>query len=135
MPGIGSLGPGCSPQQALESLVGSASSVVMISSPSCWYAGDFTMRGTHTERKWSIDVSPPALLPVASGPLQGASCPSLQRLGVMNEKLRVVDRWCRSCRSFGSGTTRFLHAPESRTEWKYTNGLCRAAYWSLAVAD
>src|SRR3954468_4333311 len=108
MPGIGSLGPGCSPQQALESLVGSASSVVMISSPSCWYAGDLTMRGTHTERKWSIDVSPPALLPVASGPLQGASCPSLQRLGGNKEKFAGVRRGARVVRDFGQGHTALL---------------------------
>src|SRR5438270_713917 len=74
MPGIGSDGPGCSPQQAVESDV-LASSVVMMRRPSRWNAGDFLMRGTHTDRKWSTDTSPPLLPPVASLPLHGASWP------------------------------------------------------------
>ena len=96
MPGIGSDGPGCSPQQAVESDV-LASSVVMMRRPSRWNAGDFLIRGTHTDRKWSTDTSPPLLPPVASLPLHGASWPSSQRLGVMNEKLGVVRTLFRSC--------------------------------------
>ena len=71
-PGSGEFGPGCSPQHAPASLA-AASSVVMMSSPSFWNAGEASIFGTHTDRKLSIDVRPPALEPFASVPTQGAS--------------------------------------------------------------
>ena len=64
------------------------------------------------------------------------SCPSLQRSGVMKVKLAVLESLARSPGKFFSGTTFALHrASSSMIEWKYTNGLCRVAYWSLAAAD
>src|SRR3954471_568201 len=96
MPGCGSLGPGCSLQHADASSAVSASSEVMMISPSRLNAGDCLIRGTHTDRKWSMETSPPALLPVASGPAQLVSCPSLHRLGVMNVNRGVVEICFRS---------------------------------------
>src|SRR3954469_20372426 len=88
-PGIGEFGPGCSPQHAPASLA-AASSVVTRRSPSFLNAGDASIFGTHTDRKWSIEVRPPAFEPLASLPVHGASWPSLQRLGVMKEKFGVL---------------------------------------------
>jgi hypothetical protein len=58
----------------------SDSSKVMIRRPFCLNAGEPVMRGTQVRRKVLTCASPPGW-PLA----QGASWPSLHRLGVMNE--------------------------------------------------
>src|SRR6478609_769934 len=87
------------------------------------------MIGTQCLRNRFADSNPPG-----SPFTHGRSWPSWQRLGVMNEKLGVVDADSRSFESAGRGTTRRLHDGESITEWKYMNGLCFVAYWSAGVA-
>src|SRR6476469_2290237 len=103
MPGIGVFSPAGSPQQAVESLVLDSSSV-MISSPSCWNAGEPVMTGTHFARNASAAIRSPSLVPLAFGPAHGvASWPSLHRFGVIQLKLRVVDTDERSPGSVVSG--------------------------------
>jgi hypothetical protein len=53
----------------------------------------------------------------------------------MNARFGVVSVLARSAARCGSGTTLRSQDPLSIREWKYTNGLCRAAYWSFAAAD
>jgi hypothetical protein len=48
--------------------------------------------------------------------------------------LGVLEEDARSAGSRSSGTSLALHAGVSVSEWKYTNGLCRVAYWSVALA-
>src|SRR5580704_48197 len=113
----------------------------------CLYAGEPRMEGIQAWRNWSAAVRPPTWPPVLLGPAQVASCPSLQRLGVMKPKRGVVlslfRSWARCPDGDGvpladrvpSGTTLAPHSPVlSMTEWNQMNGLCRAAYWSVAVA-
>ena len=84
-PGSGVLKPGCSLQQALESVVPSrgspsASSNVTSSRPLSLKAGEFVIRGTQSWRNefaWVIPPGPPSA--------HGVSWPSLQRSGVMKE--------------------------------------------------
>src|SRR3954465_8280278 len=101
----------------------------MISIPLSAYAGDARMRGTHVCRNLSSPANPP-------GPPSAhvASCPSLHRSGVTNENVAVVDAWARSAGRLERGTSSAAHAGRSMIEWKYTYGLCLAAYWSVALA-
>src|SRR5215831_14217866 len=115
-------GPGTCPQHE-ERSSDNASSNVMMSKPSSRNACDWVTIGTQCLRKRFADSKPPGS-PFA----HGRSCPSWQRLGVMNEKFAVVDEVSRSFKSTGSGTIRRLHDGESITEWKYMNGLCFVAY-------
>src|SRR5438067_13711644 len=77
-PGFVVFGPGCSLQQALASLDSASSNVTTIMAPSA-YAGEDSIRGTQVWRNASALRSPPG-----SPSTHGASCPSWQRLGVMN---------------------------------------------------
>src|SRR6476620_285230 len=113
MPGIGVFGPLGLPQHALASPDTSASSNVIASNPSFWYAGDDMMRGTQTFSKSLMDCRPPGL-PSA----QPVSCPSLHRSGVIQVKFAVVLALLRSALSRVSGPTLRSHAPESSSEWK-----------------
>src|SRR5690242_7367828 len=99
------------------------------------YAFDAWIFGTICATNALALVSPPApgVAPSAPGPLHGESWPSSQRFGVM--KFQVAT-WllARSVASCVNGTTCAAHglvaAPlgVSISEWKYTNGLWRAAY-------
>ncbi len=124
MPGIGVLSPAGSWQQAAVSLIDD-SSKVMKSRPSRWKASDRMMVGTHLARNASAAMRSPSLVPFAFLPLQGVpSWPSLQRLGVIQEKFGVVATDFRSSARGGSATTCDSHRPgTSRIEWKYTKGL------------
>src|SRR5665213_2785855 len=91
MPGRAEAGPGVSLQQAVA-LAGfppsvSASSKVTSKRPSFLNAGELVMRGTQVCRKVSMLVRPESL---PCWLTQGASWPSLHRLGVMKLKLGVV---------------------------------------------
>src|SRR5205823_13095173 len=95
MPGNGELGPNVSPQQLVASCP-SDSSARISNKPSFPNAGDASIFGTYVDRKWSTDVRPPAFDPVASLPVHGASWPSSQRFGTMNDNCGVVDAYARS---------------------------------------
>ena len=97
MPGWDEAGPGTSLQQAVA-LAGfppsvSASSKVTSRSPSFLNAGELVIMGTQVWRKASTLVRPESL---PCWLTQGASWPSLQRLGVMKLKSGVVDMDLRS---------------------------------------
>src|SRR5690348_9258090 len=82
MPGSGLSGPGPSPQHADESDCGPPDSSKLITrSPSCLNAAELVINGTQVDRKLSMSAS--ALGPDCSL-VQGKSCPSSHRSGVMN---------------------------------------------------
>src|SRR5262249_35085013 len=124
-------GPTPSPQQARESSVTpSDSSAVITRSPSLRNAGDDRILGIQVLNHWFAARNPP-------GPpsAQRESCPSWQRSGVMEVRLRVVEDFFRSRGRSDSGLTRALqYAGRAVMDRKYTNGLCRLAYCSLADA-
>src|SRR5579862_835997 len=139
MPGKGESGPGPSLQQALASPGKDPSSKVISSMPSCWYAGELRIFGTHVCRNRSISAT--ALVAGLFTFEQGKSCPSSHRLGTMNERLGVVARLPRSVarpvvpvgapdgsapETLPSGTTcASQYEGSSMTEWKYTKGSWR----------
>src|SRR5690348_10130087 len=88
MPGNGEFGPGPSPQPDDESgglPPNSASSKVTTSMPSRRNAGDARIFGIQVASQASALTSPPG-----RPSTHGASWPSSQRFGVMNERFGVV---------------------------------------------
>src|SRR6185503_10904886 len=131
-PLFGVFGNCASLQHALASALvseASASSNVIRSRPSRLKAAEPVMRGTHWRSHASALTRPPG-----SPFLQPVSCPSWQRFGVMKLKFAVLFGLARSAGSRVSGTSLAAQDGVSMIEWKYTNGLWRAAYWSVAVA-
>src|SRR5262249_3027146 len=100
-PGQGQLGPGRSPQQAaLPSVVLSgfpSSNVTTTSVFPLLYAGEPRISGIQCLSQRSAPTSPPTWPPSVFVPAQVASCPSLQRFGVMNENAGVVTSFAKSC--------------------------------------
>src|ERR1039458_4275524 len=119
--------PEVSPQHAVS--VVPSSNVTMII-PFFLYAGEFMISGIQMCRKPLISVRPPG-----SPSAQGASCPSMHRLGETHEKFGLVDA---EDRSFSSGWKDRMCASQYAwfpiTDLKYMKPSCRVAYWSAAVA-
>src|SRR5437867_8664822 len=102
-PLFGVLGNCASLQHALASALvsdASASSNVISSRPSFLNAAEPVMRGTHSRSHASALTRPPG-----SPFLQGESCPSWQRFGVMKLKLAVLRAFARSVGRRLSGTS------------------------------